>query len=209
MRSTMQEDSPFYKGILAPYNVKHALLDPSHTFVHPPYHKTRAKMDFGIYDHKKTRDQSCEKLQHIRRETFDIHGNNILRLPEQRDMFIEDEVSPLKTYYDKKSDNEKFFKTESKNKINLNEFGKGNYLVAPKSSVGVPAFKNYFVDKNRNSAHQRHMSYDAGSYMGKRKALQTKRGSERRQISEEKFNIIRKMLLNEKKVSHPNCFTDS
>jgi len=95
-RSTMQHDTPFYKGILAPYNAKHAIYDPSHTFIDPPYHKTRKEMDFRKYDPKKGRDQSSKQLQHVRRETFDIHGNMILRLPERRDLFIEEEENPLK-----------------------------------------------------------------------------------------------------------------
>ena len=31
MRSTLQNDSPYYRGRMAPYNVKHSLVDPSHT----------------------------------------------------------------------------------------------------------------------------------------------------------------------------------
>ena len=31
-RNTMQSDTPFYKDKLEPANVKHALVDPSHTF---------------------------------------------------------------------------------------------------------------------------------------------------------------------------------
>ena len=31
MRSTLQNDSPYYRGRIAPYNVKHGLIDPSHT----------------------------------------------------------------------------------------------------------------------------------------------------------------------------------
>lgn len=96
-RSTMQADAPHYRGSMSPYNVKHALVDPSHTFIHPPNHKTRREMDFTKYDWKKGRDTLSKDRQHFRRETFDIHGNMILRLPEQRDYFGE-ESDPVTTY---------------------------------------------------------------------------------------------------------------
>jgi len=31
-RQTLQEDTPFYRDKMQPFNVKHALVDPSHTF---------------------------------------------------------------------------------------------------------------------------------------------------------------------------------
>jgi hypothetical protein len=39
-----------------PYNVKHALVDPSHTFTHPENHKLRKLKDLMQYDRKKKRD---------------------------------------------------------------------------------------------------------------------------------------------------------
>jgi len=31
-RQTLQEDTPFYRDKMQPFNVKHALVDPSHAF---------------------------------------------------------------------------------------------------------------------------------------------------------------------------------
>jgi len=42
-------------------------------------------MDFMRYDLKGTKDNKTETLQYVRRETFDINGKMILRLPEERD----------------------------------------------------------------------------------------------------------------------------
>lgn len=51
-RQTMQDDAPFYRDKLQPYNVKHGLVDPSHTFIKPVYHKDRKDMDLMAYDPK-------------------------------------------------------------------------------------------------------------------------------------------------------------
>jgi len=84
-RNTLQKDTAHYRGYLSPANVKHALVDPSHTFTMPNYHHTRRPMDFMRYDLKGTKDNKTETLQYVRRETFDINGKMILRLPEERD----------------------------------------------------------------------------------------------------------------------------
>ena len=98
-RSTLQSDGPHYRGNLSPFNVKHALVDPSHTHIHPSYHKTRKEMDFGQYDWKKGKDKTSRNLQHFKRETFDIHGTMILRLPEERDYFG-DSSDPVSKFRD-------------------------------------------------------------------------------------------------------------
>lgn len=84
-RNTLQKDTAHYRGYLSPANVKHALVDPSHTFTMPNNHHTRRPMDFMRYDLKGNKDNKTETLQYVRRETFDINGNMILRLPEERD----------------------------------------------------------------------------------------------------------------------------
>lgn len=117
LRSTMQEDTPHYRGALRPYNVKHALVDPSHTFIHPTYHKTRADMDFTKYDWKAGKDTTSRGLQHIRRETFDFDGKMILRLPEKRDYLKEEEENPVDSYYKTRKDNEGFFNKKDEEKI--------------------------------------------------------------------------------------------
>ena len=102
-------------------------------------------MDFTNYDWKRGQDKQCKKLQHVRRETFDIYGNMILRLPEKRDFFNNTETDPVKNYYRTQRDNKKFFSMSTQQKINLDEFGKPNYLTAPKNSVGVTKHKNYLI----------------------------------------------------------------
>ena len=51
-------------------------------------------MNFTQYDWKKERDRTSRNLQHVKRETFDIHGKMILRLNEERDYFG-DEKDPV------------------------------------------------------------------------------------------------------------------
>jgi hypothetical protein len=51
-------------------------------------------MNFTAYDWKKGRDKTSRNLQHVKRETFDIHGKMILRLNEDRDIFG-DEKDPV------------------------------------------------------------------------------------------------------------------
>ena len=53
MRSTLATDSPYYRGRIAPFNVKHGLVDPSRTMTMPASHKTRRTMDFMDYSRKK------------------------------------------------------------------------------------------------------------------------------------------------------------
>jgi hypothetical protein len=72
---------------MSPANVKHALVDPSHTFTHPADHKLKKEIDFTKYDWKRGRDKTSTNLQYTKRETFDIHGKMILRLAEDRDYF--------------------------------------------------------------------------------------------------------------------------
>lgn len=40
---------------------------------------------------------------------------------------------------------------KSEEKIDLKQFGKGNYLVAKKAGVGLASFKNYVCRDNNNS----------------------------------------------------------
>ena len=105
------------------------------------------------YDLKKSRDNTCRRLQHIRRETQDIHGKMVLRLPERRDIYIEEEENPLKTYLSTKKMNKEFFSQDHDKKIDITKFGRGNYLTAPKNSVGVASHKNYFVSNSREMIH--------------------------------------------------------
>lgn len=81
MRSTLAGDSPYYRGRIAPFNVKHGLVDPSHTMTMPANHKTRRTMDFMDYSRKKN-DWTSRERQHLTRETANFTGATYLRLPE-------------------------------------------------------------------------------------------------------------------------------
>ena len=144
----MQADSPFYRGALSPVNAKHGMVDPSHTLMNPADDKEHKDMNFTSYDWKRDRDRSCRELQRTRRETFNIHGNLVLRLPERRDYFKGEEIDPVQKYQMTKTANKTFFGLTPEKKIDLNQFGKTNYLTAPKVSVGVTKHKNYLLRKN-------------------------------------------------------------
>jgi len=110
MRSTLAADSPYYRGRIAPFNVKHGLVDPSHTMTMPANHKTRRTMDFMEYNKKRKGDWTSRERQHLTRETANYTGDTYLRLPEQRDYFSDSERNPLDTYLNTKDYNDKFFK---------------------------------------------------------------------------------------------------
>lgn len=149
-RSTLQADGPHYRGNMSPFNVKHALVDPSHTFTQPASHKTRKDMDFTNYDWKKGQDRTCRNLQHVKRETFDIHGNMILRLTENRDYFGE-ESDPVTEFHQTMRTNQDSFKKSPAERIDSSKFGKQNYLTAPKNAVGVASHKVYYTKDQYNT----------------------------------------------------------
>ena len=109
MRSTLAVDSPYYRGKLSAFNVKHGLVDPSHTMIMPPSHKTRKTMDYMDYT-KKSKDWTSRERQHLTRETPNFNGKTYIRLHEQRDHAGEIQKSPLDTYIETKDFNDKFFK---------------------------------------------------------------------------------------------------
>ena len=78
----------------------------------------------------------------------------VLRLPERRDYYAEhtNERNPVVDYYRTKSQNEKFFKQRSEEKIDLTKFlGTTNHLTATKNSVGVQNFKQYLLNRERRT----------------------------------------------------------
>lgn len=117
-RNTLQEDAPYYRSKIEPFNVKHALVDPSHTFNHPLHHKTRKNIDLLGYDLKYGGDKTIRQLQHLRRETIDYNSSNIVRLPERRD-YVGEDTDPVTEYYRKRNDNRKFFRMNSEDKVDL------------------------------------------------------------------------------------------
>jgi len=72
----------------------------------------------------------------------------ILRLPEKRDFFKGEEVDPVSKYRMTQKANKTFFGLSPDKKIDLDQFGKTNYLTAPKNTVGVTRHKNYLLRKN-------------------------------------------------------------
>jgi hypothetical protein len=61
-RNTLQEDTPFFRDKMEPYNVKHGLVDPSHTFTYPLNHKTKKEKNYLAYDLKNGNDKSSTEL---------------------------------------------------------------------------------------------------------------------------------------------------
>jgi len=84
-RSTLQGDSPYFRGRLSPFNSKHGIVDPSHTFTNTPNHPSMKYIDFSRTDLKHGMDKTTTKIDHLKRETYDYSGNMIRRLHEDRD----------------------------------------------------------------------------------------------------------------------------
>lgn len=56
-RNTMQADTPFFRGHLSPFNVKHGMVDPSHTHMNPADDHEHKDMNFTAYDWKHGKDK--------------------------------------------------------------------------------------------------------------------------------------------------------
>ena len=133
---------------MAPYNIKHAMVDPSHTFLASP--KKRKPIDLMNYCLKGDKQKDTRYLQHKRRETVDCGSGNVLRLPELRDFDWSHDVDPVTRYYKTKKDNAEFFRKTSEEKINLSDYAKANHLVSPPAGLGITKFKSsqaYLSDK--------------------------------------------------------------
>ena len=204
-RNTMQGDTPFYRDKLEPYNVKHALVDPSHTFNQPLYHSTRKNLNLLGYDSKNGMDKTVRQIQHERRETVDFSGKNIMRLPERRD-YIGEESDPVVEYYRKRDANKKFFRLRSEEKVDLSQFGKTNYITSPSAVVGMTRHKNYltsrkvadFIDEKKEDKKQRYVFDDKL----KTSKSMTDKDRANRELTVEKFKLMKKIISNEKKVSN-------
>lgn len=197
-RQTLQNDTPYYRELLAPFNVKHALVDPSHTFTQPKWHKMKRDKNLMAYD-LKGKQRDTREQQSYRRETIDFTSDNILRLPEQRDYWGGPAPDPVDTYYKAKQDNKKFFRMKSEEKIDLGQFGKSNYLVAKKPGVGLASFKNYVCREGHNGS----WLSDAGSRVlsepRPKKSMST--NPSRRELTVRKYKCVKQMLKNERQVS--------
>ena len=101
---------------------------------------------------KNGRDQSTKKLQYIRRETIDIEGRNILRLPEERDFFPEVN-NPVAAYYSTKNANKRFFDLSFEEKVDQAQLAKPNCLTRPKDIPGLPSFQQYLLKEDKTSRY--------------------------------------------------------
>jgi len=103
----MQTDSPFFRGNMSPFNTKHALVDPSHTFM-----QNRYEVDFAKRDFKNGMDKTTTNLDFKRKETFDYNGTMIRRLNESRDRRLRNSSSnhsPVDEFYRTKKSTQEFF----------------------------------------------------------------------------------------------------
>lgn len=117
----MQTDSAYFKDNRGPVNVKHALVDMSHTMYEKPLQcklraaaETRARKNYLKYDFKRPGEKKSESLQHERRVTYDFNGTPIVRLAEKRDLVGEEKEDPVESYYKAKMDNDSYFKALSR-----------------------------------------------------------------------------------------------
>ena len=64
MRQTLQDDGPYYKHERSqePFNVKHGMIDPSHTYTHPFFHKSKRTKDLMAYDFKGEKQKDTRQL---------------------------------------------------------------------------------------------------------------------------------------------------
>ena len=110
-RSTQQTDTPYFRDRVGePYNMKHALVDPSHTFQDKTVTNSRGK--YNVFYLKKKAEKDSKKLAHERRVTYDMKGNVLLRLSERRDSFggvDPDHVDPLENFKKVKQANKNYF----------------------------------------------------------------------------------------------------
>ena len=121
-RGTMQSDTAYFKDDRGPANVKHALVDMSHTLYEKPLQcklrsdaEIRARKNYLRYDFKRAgAEKKSENLQHERRVTYDFNGTAIVRLAEKRDLIGEEKEDPVESYYRAKQDNDSYFKALSR-----------------------------------------------------------------------------------------------
>lgn len=109
-RETLQTDTPYYRDRVGEaQSLKHALVDPSHTFLDPRVPKLRPR--YNVTTLKGDKEKDSKKLQHERRVTYDFRGTPVLRLAEERDRSggIEETVAPLENYRRTKEANKVFF----------------------------------------------------------------------------------------------------
>lgn len=106
-RNTMQMDTPYYRDHQEAVNIKHALVDPSHTFVA----NRPSTKDFTLIT-KKQNELNSKELQRIRRVTYDPKGQPIIRL---NDISSHNHtVDPLSDYKNVRTSNQHFFRQISK-----------------------------------------------------------------------------------------------
>lgn len=127
-----------------------------------------------------------------------------MRLPERRD-YIGEDIDPVTEYYRKRDANRKFFRLRSEEKVDLSQFGKTNYITSPHAQIGVTKQKNYFTDKKVNDFidqpdGKKKQRYVFDETMKSGDAMKTTDKEKlNRELTVEKFKIMKKILSNEKK----------
>lgn len=82
---------------------------------------------------------------------------------------------------------------KSADKIDLYQFGKANYMTSPNNGVGVSQFKNYLTDKRGESI----LGESGQKLLGA--SGKTRSVSSKREYTVKKYELMKKMLANEKK----------
>lgn len=103
----MQFDTPYYRQRAEPANVKHALIDPSHTFY--PTSNFKKRRNLRVYSHKKN-EPNVVQLTARRRVTYNIDGKPIIRLNDEReDKETFTDFTPVDEYRVTLQTNQRFF----------------------------------------------------------------------------------------------------
>jgi coenzyme F420-reducing hydrogenase alpha subunit len=146
MRSTLQTDTPYYQEVLAPYDVKHAIVDPSHTFISAEQNRLRKLKDFSGRSFLKVGEMSSKEIQSVGRQTQDFRGNTIYRLPHTMQEFAKYNADPVETYIKTRKANKEFFEQAKEQQLDVTNFAKPSYLARPEKIQGMASFKQYLLD---------------------------------------------------------------
>ena len=121
-RGTKQPDSVYYRDKLAPVDIKHALVDPTHSFSPSVQHRNHLSYDF-----KGDKAMNTAQIQRLRLETVNAVGKPIHRLPDVEKLI--DPVNSFRTVFDERADV-------------MDKFRKSNYMLNQRAVVGVAKAMN-------------------------------------------------------------------
>lgn len=114
-----------------------------------------------------------------------------------------EDTDPVAEYYRKRDQNKRFFRLRSEEKVDLSQFGKTNYMTSPNPMVGVTKQKNYYTDKQVNDLLNEDIGKKKQRYVFDQTLKSTSQKNEsdklKRDLTVEKFKLMRKIISNEKK----------